>query len=555
MKSPIHALLWENWRLTRIEAAQRLGLGLIGGTGAMVLSDNGATAAFWTLIVIHAIFWLSISKLNGGRFIDGYKPGFPLYLLYTRPVSTGAIVGVAMGYDAISCAALYLASAALLGFAFGQPLPLFSAAAWIVTYHLACTAIQWSTQNRVFQLIGTMVVAAPAFILLKSHLVSPLRLELSPAEYAAMALIGVVSIGVAAAGVARQRRGDAITSVPQKARSAGYPDWLITLFNFPCPTSSATGAQVWFELKSSGVPVLGLGLALGLVILLLFALSIPFEPLRPFTIFSVVISAPAVLLVLGGNAFGIRRRQGSTHFSTFEATQPYGTAQMAGLKLLVRSSCVLAALITVGVSVWSSSSLLGAWGPWLVDGKNDATLPFLQVRSALGDSFGRLPTYAYAVQVFMAFMAIAFVVAALALFNALRARYPRRLLVTVSLLLLHGLALVLLTLAVNRGLAERFLLDAVLRTTGWIALAAVVSGTAYVAWRVLAERLLAPRQAWRVALALAAFGAVWLAMQLAGGASLAAMTAAEIAWRLSPLWLLLIFTVLAPWSLGRVRHT
>lgn len=121
--------------------------------------------------------------------------------------------------------------------------------------------------------------------------------------------------------------------------------------------------------------------------------------------------------------------------------------------------------------------------------------------------------------------------------------------------MLHGLALVLLALAVNRGVAEKSLMAATLRATGWIALAAVVSGTAYVAWRLLAERLLAPRQAWRVVLALVAFGAVWLALQLAGGASLAAMTAAEIAWMLSPMWLLLIFTVLAPWSLGRVRHS
>ena len=45
--------------------------------------------------------------------------------------------------------------------------------------------------------------------------------------------------------------------------------------------------------------------------------------------------------------------------SAFEATQAYGTAQLAALKLLVRSVCVLAALIAIGVSAWTSLSLLG----------------------------------------------------------------------------------------------------------------------------------------------------------------------------------------------------
>ena len=64
------------------------------------------------------------------------------------------------------------------------------------------------------------------------------------------------------------------------------------------------------------------------------------------------------VLTFGGNAFGIRRRQGRVYASAFEATQPYGTARLAGLKVLVRSVCVLAALVAVGVSVWASLSFI-----------------------------------------------------------------------------------------------------------------------------------------------------------------------------------------------------
>ena len=102
----------------------------------MLWFDNGATIAFWIILCSNAFIWFSIAKLNGGRFMDGYKPGFPFYLLYSRPVPTFVFVGVTVVYDALSGVVLYLVSAALVGFAFGQPLPLFSVIPWIVASRL-----------------------------------------------------------------------------------------------------------------------------------------------------------------------------------------------------------------------------------------------------------------------------------------------------------------------------------------------------------------------------------------------------------------------------------
>ena len=215
MRSPVVAMLWENWRLTRVEAAWRLALGIVAGSAALVLlGDAGATVAFWILIVLHGFFYFSVAKLNGGRFMDGYKPGFPLYLLYTRPVSTVTFVGVAMAYDALTCAALYVASVALLGFAFGQPLPLVSATVWIAAYHFAYIGIQCSTRSKVVQWIGASAITLPMIPLLRARLAPPLQVELSLADNALMVLIGVVSFGLTVAGVARQRRGDARAAIP-----------------------------------------------------------------------------------------------------------------------------------------------------------------------------------------------------------------------------------------------------------------------------------------------------------------------------------------------------
>ncbi len=561
MRSPILAMLWEQWRLTRVEAAQRLGLGIVAGSAALTFFDAGATIAFWILIVLHGMFfWLSILKLNGGRFMDGYKPGFPFYLHYTRPVPTAVFVGVAMAYAAVSCAALYVASAALLGFAFGQPLPLFSVILWIVAFHLCYACIQWSTSNRVVQWGGSIAFSVPLFLLLNHRVASPLQVEFSLVESTLFVLIGIVSFALTVAGVARQRRGDAVAIVPRTMGSTGYPDWLITLFRFPCPTSSATRAQVWFELKSSGLPVLAIGLALAIAIPLLFVVATRIDIVlsgayaRPIAAAMAMFSLPAVL-ILGSNAFGVRARQGRTYASAFEATQACATARLAGLKVLVRSICLLAVLLAVGTSVWISASVI----PFDVLDDNDTFIeksrsPVSGWMRAIGGGVGAMNAYELLALAFVMVIAVAAIVAWRAAFTALRARYPRRLLVAGSVLLLYGLALVLLLWAAQHGIGSQFPLDAILKATWWIAAAAVVLATAYLAWRSFEERLLTVRSACGTVLVSAAFGAAGLMLLRASGVSLSGLPAADAAWILLPALLPFIFSVLAPWSLSRIRH-
>jgi len=52
LNSPIAAMLWENWRLTRVEAAQRVAVGTVAASAALSLANPniGPTAAFWILI-------------------------------------------------------------------------------------------------------------------------------------------------------------------------------------------------------------------------------------------------------------------------------------------------------------------------------------------------------------------------------------------------------------------------------------------------------------------------------------------------------------------------
>src|SRR5690606_15026334 len=397
-----------------------------------------------------------------------------------------------MAYDAISCAALYVVSAAVLEFVFGQTLPLLSVAAWIVTFHLICTAVQWSTRSRVVQWVASFVLCVPPFILLAQRAASSLLVRFSPAEYAGMLAIALVSFGLTVAGVARQRRGGSVATAPRAAASAGYPDWLVTWFRLPCPTASATRAQVWFELRSSGLALLAIGLLLAVLIPLLFALGTVFVPARAFAVGISVIALPVMLFVLGGNAFGIRRKEGRTYASAFEGTQPCGTLQLASVKILVRTGCVLTALMAISLSVWMSGSLLIAWGTW-VDGRPDPVLGLLRLRGNFTDGLTGLPAYRLVALALVTFIAVAIVIAARASFTALRARYPRRVNIAGSVLLLHGLALVLLALATRSGFGLEALTGAMFRATPWLIAAAAVLATVHLYWKCLADRLLTLR--------------------------------------------------------------
>jgi hypothetical protein len=258
-----------------------------------------------------------------------------------------------------------------------------------------------------------------------------------------------------------------------------------------------------------------------------------------------MVSVPAVL-TLGANAFGIRATQGRLYASAFEATQPSGTGRLAVVKVLVRSVCVLAALTAVAVSVWASGSLIAAGevfgdplrsGQRLIEGAVGALTRDQQVALAVVASIG-VPVW----------------VASWAALGALWTRYPRRLNIAGSLLLLYGVALVLLTLAAPRWNGLAIPLGAILRATSGVAAAAIVLVTAYLAWRTFAERLLTLGQAWGVVLLSAIFAGAWLTMLHAAGLSLAERPAAGALRMLSPALLPLTISVLAPWSYSRVRH-
>src|SRR6478609_1596302 len=122
MRSPNQAVLWEIWRVTRTEIIVRLSICVVGALIALAwfaamanraghaatAGEFGAVIALIIIVMPNWLGWIFLGRLNKGR------AGYPLPLLYTRPVSTVALVGLQFAYLTLVQVAIYLASALLL---------------------------------------------------------------------------------------------------------------------------------------------------------------------------------------------------------------------------------------------------------------------------------------------------------------------------------------------------------------------------------------------------------------------------------------------------------
>ena len=563
MRSPaftiLRAMLWELWRVTRVEIAWRLALGIAGAAAVLALTaaltprqgprDFSAAIALVFIVFPHFMGWVLLWRLTKGR------PGFPFYLLYTRPVRTAVMVGLPMTYLTVVPSAIYLVSALLLRVISPYPFPLLSVAAWIAALNVIYLAVNWSTRSFAVWTLGSMVAGmnwlGRAIDRLTAEEIPgtydwppylwPTRFDIPISDYVVIGAIALASFAVAVFRVAQQRHGGGRAAKARRVVSAGFPKWLEDLLR-ACPTSSATRAQIWFELRSSGIGLLAIGLTIAGLTPFVFLIAKP-EAAVTWTMASVL----GALFVGTNSGFGTRFKQGRLERSDFDATLPVGSARLAGLKVIVRAVCVLAVLIPLGASIWGSMSYIAA------------TKGYEPLRTGI-------PAIQVAVEGLTGYEQVALAVAALIGFVAMGAwhpafwalwtRYSRRVSIASLLLLLYGLALVWLAVGVrvDPGTASQFRLDVVHRAMGWIAAAAIVFTTVYLFWSVFSERLLTRRYVCGALLVSLIFGVAWVTLLGAAGMQFVGFPTVDAFWMLSPVLLPLTGSVLAPWALNRLRH-
>jgi cation transport ATPase len=176
-------------------------------------------------------------------------------------------------------------------------------------------------------------------------------------------------------------------------------------------------------------------------------------------------------------------------------------------------------------------------------------------RTQVAEFLGGRTGYAYAAMAVAAAIGVAAIIAWQAAREALKVRYPRRVLAAQWSPALWGLIVLLFALAGNFGVLPEPVGRAGIMAAMGLATAVLVTAPIYFLRSSLAERALTASYAAGAAVTLAAFAlAYWTLLQAAGEphAGVHWTALCLLTW---PMLLLLLGGVLAPWSLNRVRHT
>jgi hypothetical protein len=579
MRTPVEAMLWESWRLTRVEMAFRMSLAFILGGAPLIaiglvvafgdqdpanmarLMNGGATVTLFLLSFLAVPFWFSIALLKGGRPIDGGTPGFSFSHGYPRPVTTGLLVGVPLTYLAVANAALYVVPALVLGALFGYAFPLAPFATWLVVFSLVQATTNWWTRSKTVQLVSSMAAVGACMLLVFRQVEAaaargdirdpgfrpaewPALFALSLSDYGLIGSIAVASVALAIVSVARQRHGDGLIPVDGVAGAAWLHRWHVDVFRFPCPISTPARAQYWFEAKRTGAPLLTVGVGLALAIPALLAAVEPWKAAQMFA-FTPAMLAPFVVLRMGiDNVFGLQRKPGRTYASTFDARQAIGTLTLVTLKVLVRTSSFIFALAALGVSYWWSVPLLDGWSTILPSNYAALTGGRRAVAAAMEALTG--PQRAALAAVIVA--GVAATVAHVASLQVLRLLHPNRVYAGILALLAYTLTFLILSSGMTSGLAS-----ALAQTYPWV-IAAAISLTTIHAFRLaLMERLLTAWHAVGAVLLWTICVVSWL-MLTQGHLDVSEMPSASIALMLSLNLLPATAIALTPWAYSLIRH-
>ena len=373
MPTPTHAMLWELWRLSRWEMAQRtLGPAALWG-GALFLLGGAGDGVGATILTIPIFMLTVMTSMFSSLWMDNFDNrgrGFAFYLGFTRPVSTWRLVAIPMTYCALTTALCYLVPAALLRAVFGLQLPLFPVAALITAACAVFIMAVWSPRGRLtrtFSLIATTLAffALVIFGMMKNELEPDAFLNakflleqfrFSAAHYLLLLAVFAGAIAVTTIAVDRQRHGERWMDAQRTLTRMRVLSPRLTRNH---PFASSRHAQFWFEMRRSGLPLLQAGTASALALLVTMVTlsatgALSGKSPLPVWILVLLLSPPAFTLIGAEWLLGLRHKQGAVALATFDATQPMGNGELIAIKMLALAA-------GVGASWLAMVLAAGAW--------------------------------------------------------------------------------------------------------------------------------------------------------------------------------------------------
>ena len=384
---PVHAMMWELWRISRLELLFRILSPAILWSYIFWLLGPQQNIGEAPLLTIPVFMLTVVTSLFSGLWMntfDNTNNGFNFYLGFSRPIRTAMLVTIPMVYISCDAALCYFIPIGFLCLAFHVPLPLFSVAALIATVCAVFIMAVWSAQSRPAKAVNLMVIMAVTGLFLIFWLkgradfsdeifVTPdLLIKLftfSIPDYLILLTLFIASIAFTTFTVGRQRHGERIKIRWPNIERTDLSNHLI---RWNGPFTTRRQAQYWYEMRRSGAPLLLFSFS---TTILLFIGCIGL-----YTVHALEKNAPqatvlwGVMLLLSPFAFllvgtewllGLRYRQGSVSLPVFDATQAMDNRGLMGIKLIVLFTCVFLSWLFMAAAAAGWTMFWGDYHLWI----------------------------------------------------------------------------------------------------------------------------------------------------------------------------------------------
>ena len=388
MNTPLQAVLWELWRTSRVE--------LLGRTSFFSLMAIWVSAA-WTAdstaelhdvlrgIVLIMLSFGSVFSVTWMSALDNRTIGFCFPLAFARPVSSAQLTLVPMFFSMVAAVVTFLVPIGVFSFLRSSTFPLLGLSAGIACAVACFMATAWSPTTNIGRWLSVIAVSI-GFIALftvfhvRRNETDPWLLVMGRPDYfqfawyyyAICVVVSVIAGAIAVIGVDRQRHGDKWQFFEAAIRLLRMPDRSEQRsLSTSEPFRSEFAAQYWCEMRRVGRVVLPCAICVPLLPLAwvvsapLFAEKAAIWRDTPTIWLVALILCPLVYQAFGAEAaVGLKRRQGATWLSAFDATSPMASDQLTAVKLIALSVCSLVGWLCMLLVAGLHSALIGNWEVW-----------------------------------------------------------------------------------------------------------------------------------------------------------------------------------------------
>jgi hypothetical protein len=267
MRSPGVALIWQQWRNSRLATAAILAYVLVLAAAAHAPGAMGWRVTLFTSaspLALGFLFLLATYTFPGADVLTRHS-GFPTWML-TLPTPTWRLVFWPMLHGALAAALCWILPAALILRPLGLPVPLDWPAALLAALLACLQALLWTPFGLPYLRVVVTLVLIPT---LSTLAVNAAAGSVSPTvlTVACLGLTGIAYVA-AVAGLARARRGETPawewparpSRSPLHRRASSVERRASSAF------ATALSAQLWYEWRSGGAALpLVLGVVCGLL--------------------------------------------------------------------------------------------------------------------------------------------------------------------------------------------------------------------------------------------------------------------------------------------------